>query len=172
MSKIIGFNVTMNSYVTYDSSNYNSSDEWSRQSTSTDWKFSHAVTTYDYPDANLYLSDDEEIPHSLYLVSVIYDTGDSFGNDSCRHIEHLMVYKNYAYALACKKIVEEQDESYREHKSSFYSSRIKKKEKFVDTLTIPNGDGTEKEFPYIPWHGCFERLASVEIYQFVPRILN
>ena len=44
--------------------------------------------------------------------------------------------------------------------------------KFFDTLTIPNGDGTEKELSCIPWHGYFERLASVEIYHFIPMILN
>ena len=171
MSKIIGFVVTMDSHVTYDSSRFDSDDPYSRPDTHTEWGFGYAKTDSKYADALLYLNDDEEIPQQLYLVSVIYSTGDSFGNDFCECIEHLMVYKNYADALACKKIVEEQDELYKDN-SGCYGSNWEKKEKFVDTLTIPNGDGTEKELSCIPWHDYFASLASVEIYQFTPRIFN
>ena len=172
MSKIIGFVVTMDSHVTYDSSRFDSDDPYSRPDTHTEWGFGYAKTDSKYADALLYLNDDEEIPQQLYLVSVIYSTGDSFGNDFCECIEHLMVYKNYADALNCQKLVEEQDAEYRKHNYRYSHGLNKKKEKFVDTLMIPNGDGTEKELSCIPWHGYFESLNNVEIYQFTPRIFN
>lgn len=171
MSKIIGFDISMKEYITYDSSTYDPTDKWSRQSTDTKWSFSHAIVTYEYTDANLYLTDDEEIPGLLYLVSVIYNTGDSFGRDIGKQIEHLAVYVNYEDALNLQKLVIEQDEACKKYNRGRYGSN-KSRTKFEDTLMIPNGNGTETKLAYIPWHGYFESLNSVEIYPFKPQFLN
>lgn len=88
---------------------------------------------------------DAQVGDTVYVVSVTYTTGDSFGN-SKGNLAVAGVYNNTKDAIAVRTKIEEQP-----RKSG---------------LNVTLSDGTVQKI-YGPWMGYFERVEVVDIESFI-----
>jgi hypothetical protein len=126
-------------------------DEWDRDDTYT----SHNIEGIKLVDENDY--SDLTVPFKVepdktyYLLSVIYDTGDSFGRDEGR-IEFIELYIDLDLAKKNQAAIEDHNKKYRD---SYYDDETPR-------LIIENQVGTKIDY-YPSWYGYFERLSEVRI---------
>ena len=71
-------------------------DSWSRDSTSTDYTFTHLKISDGYFTDTVPF--DVNIGDTLYAVIAVYDTGDTFGSDTASP-EHIATFKTKEEAL-------------------------------------------------------------------------
>jgi hypothetical protein len=150
MSNTIGFIVTMHSSIEVTRpADYD--DRWDRDDTFTTWKFESCTQNSRYPDVLGHFNEHPNDGQTLYLVSVIYNTGGSFGRDEAGSIEHIMVYEALTDAEEAVKLLEQSTTHH---------------------VAIPNGIGSNTIISYCPWVGYFESIHSVEIYPFTFKSIN
>jgi len=123
-----GFSVKSSSYS--EESGDHSDDEFSRGDTHTSHSVEGVVLAFDYPDCVgpfLALSRDE-----MYIVSVIYSTGDSFGYDHGRGLEHVAVFKTLEKANRYAR----QIEAYAALENSYNSFDKKSLHKHIKEISL------------------------------------
>lgn len=175
-----GFSVKSSSYS--EESGDHSDDEFSRGDTHTSHSVEGVVLAFDYPDCAgpfLALSRDE-----MYIVSVIYSTGDSFGYDHGRGLEHVAVFKTLEKANRYAR----QIEAYAALENSYNSFDKKSLHKHIKEISLPphelgklkdKNEGwvlkdisaglvflNENDEPIetsTPWYGYFENLDYVNV---------
>lgn len=151
MNNTIGFIVVMDSLIEVTrSADYN--DQWDRDDTYTSWTFESCTTAKTHPDVLGYFNDHPNDGQELYLVSVIFNTGDSFGHEEAGSIEHILVYESLQDAKEAVKLIEQSKNSHK--------------------VVIPNGIGSNTRITYCPWVGYFESIHSIEIYPFTFKSVN
>lgn len=151
MHNTIGFIVTMDERIEVTRSAV-PDDSWDRGNTFTTWEFESCTQNSRHPDVLGHFNERPNDGQTLYLVSVIYNTGDSFGHDEAKSIEHIMVYEALTDAEEAVKFLYDSKE---QHKAN-----------------IPDGIGGISVINYLPWVGYFESIHSVEIYPFTFKSIN
>lgn len=144
-----GFKVVMDTreYITRKG---DPNDPWSGDATDTDWEFESANQVYKNPDVVLNTLSPLEDGQNLYLVSCIWNTGCSFSRSDGYGCEHIFVYDNIDDADAAVKVIKNSESS----------------------CVFPDGVGGTKTMEYVPWHGYFESVKSIEIYRFKYKKVN
>ena len=127
-------------------------DQWDRDDTNTTHHISgiKLVGKNDYTDLTVPFK--VEPGKTYYLLSVIYDTGDSFGRDEGR-IEFIELYTDLELAKKNQAVIEDHNKKYR--KVYHYDRKTPK-------LVMENQVGTEIDY-YPTWYGYFERLSYVSV---------
>jgi hypothetical protein len=128
-----------------------SEDCWDRDDTSMDHDIIGFVVKEEKDYGDISVNFDPKYDKEYYLLSVIYDTGDSFGRDEGQ-IEFIDLYENLA-------IAEENSRRIREDESDKYSVKLLHE--------------TGKEYDvHTPWKGYFEDLRGVEIDQVFRKVTD
>lgn len=128
-----------------------SDDSWDRGDTSSSWEF-ESIELLDENDCyDLITKINVEEGKIYYLVTVVFNSGDSFGHDVNGSICMIDLYENEDDAEYAADQIRRHDNSY---------------DRWTDTknreLHIKMADGTFKK-SYCGWHGYFESLSYVEV---------
>ena len=102
---------------------------------------------------------DNFLNKEVYLLYIIYSSGDSFGTGS-GNIEYLDVFENYDKALEVKKIIEEDCEQ-----NPIYTSE-------ANNLFYTKENGNMVKIPTDIYKGYFEHLESVNILKIIIKDKN
>ncbi len=102
---------------------------------------------------------DNFLNKEVYLLYIIYSSGDSFGTGS-GNIEYLDVFENYDKALEVKKIIEEDCEQ-----NPIYTSE-------ASNLFYTKENGNMVKIPTDIYKGYFEHLESVNIQKIIIKDKN
>ena len=122
----------------------NTDDEWDRGDTHTSWYFGNAHISEKSYDQYIEVDFDVQQGDTIYLVGVVWSTGDSFGHDDGSCFELFAAYKEKSKADEAAKILESSA-------SMSWHNKVK----------LPDG----YELSYIPWQGYFESLDYVEVFE-------
>lgn len=98
----------------------------------------------DFTYTDLVSSIDVNEHENVFLLTVAYTTGDSFGRDPEMRYEYVDVFKTYEDALKTFKQIQEY------HKAK------------KDTGKLTLGNGCDMQM-YLPWEGYFEWLQFIDI---------
>ena len=120
-----------------------SDDEWSRDSYLYNWIFSHLVSGDGEHSCAVKDLDKNKL---LYVVYVVYSTGDSFGYDENARLELIHITHDPDLAYKIKEFIENDN---------------KNQEDYDIYKTKANIDGVE--FYTYPWKGYFENLSYVRV---------
>lgn len=181
------FKVQYNSYRS-ETSEVDPDDEWSRASTSTDYSI-NGISLVEEKDKSFDCSGafvpfvDSNL-ETVYLVTVVYSTGDSFGNDKGYGIEFIKVFKTEEKAERCKKQIQANADLHNELSNSYRQNlnKIQVLMKEVHKCPTPKKDGNisidklydvyyqnerneTKKF-HCPWNGYFESLDYIQVDSF------
>ena len=83
----------------------NEDDEWDRGDTCAHWDITHANTN----PRNAISEIETNHTGKVYILYVIYSTGDSFGHDENNCFEPIWVFKDRDLMLKAKEIIEQND---------------------------------------------------------------
>lgn len=127
-------------------------DDWSRDSTYTEWYIDKVVRYEVASKSKLNILDTINTKHKgkCYLVYAIYSTGDSFGTDESANLELIWVFNDKNLAEKAKEEIVTNYESYKGDRLPCY-------------IEIDKG---EVHLFNTPWIGYFENLETVEIIEF------
>lgn len=150
------------SKIYLDATNYGSivrepysSDSWDRGDTVTYWEFHDAYTdkvdSLPYYHLSHTAKFDIFAGDTVFLVVIVYSTGDSFGHDDGACSEIMYVSKDKKDAEYVCSLIEEN--RYVDDGTS------KKYEELIDKLF------EDRNVAYLPWMGYFEHLDSVEVLE-------
>jgi len=121
-------------------------DKWDRDDTFTYHNINGIELSDEYGD--IPVPDDFRISGPMYLVYVIYSTGDSFGYDSHAGEEYIGVYKDREIAQETANKIKE---DYKNNKEDF------------NHITLLDSVGNEFQQYTGAWKGYFDNLEYVEV---------
>jgi hypothetical protein len=143
-----------------------SDDEWSRDSTSTNWEVYGVAENV----PNQYSSFDEietDIEGKAYALYAIYSSGDSFGHDENAYFNLIWIFKSRKIAEKAKSMIEDHCDWYVKCNHAFYSYNEKVNKKKYESeyslkVKIDNGKDLTVS---ASWNGYFDSLTTVDIVE-------
>jgi len=143
--------------------------EWDGDDTESSWSINKVSIVDQYPDvtACFEVSPDDV----LYLVYLVYSTGDSFSTHTDDSITFIDIFKTETNAVNCAKTIRKHYE-YHEMLNSFEVRRLsitKQRElakKFNSYSVDYIRENGETVSLHASWTGYFDRLSYVEIHPF------
>ncbi|NCP98209.1 hypothetical protein GW796_00710 [archaeon] len=179
------FNINYTSY-SEETSEIDPEDDYSRASTSTTYSI-HGISISEdssFDSSGAFEVKDSELD-KVYLVTAIYSTGDSFGNDEGYGIEFIEVFQSKDKAERCAKQIQANADLYNYLSNNYGKKDINKFNELISfTHNCPpvnkkgkldsshlsdvyyqNERNETKKF-YSPWNGYFESLDSVSVEEF------
>lgn len=148
----------MSKYIKIDIRSYdeviregNPDDKWDRDDTRSE----HTINGFEEVGEKEgwdFVWPDDEIPVKIYIVYVLYDTGDSFGRSE-NNIELIGLYKDIADAEAVGDAIESDYKEYDEDRGHNY-------EPLAILLPVKQ---TIENVSTSTWKGYFEHFNSVEV---------
>lgn len=185
MSARSGFKIISRSEREHEYDSCDADEEFSRPSTYTTHEIKDVLWVEEHPDCLGAFW--PHVGQDVFLVSVIYSTGDSFGRDAGYGLEHVAVFSSKEKAELCVKQIEAHAylvnalESVRSHPQTLdqHISNLAiappldkngnwdfKKWQGKSSMAWFVNDLGEFEACYTPWIGYFEGIDSVEINTF------
>lgn len=145
-------------------------DSWSRDSTHTSWTVEAVEPEPKYPDVTACFPVPEGT--TVYLLYLVYSTGDSFGHDEDGRIAFVDVWTTREKAEAAATIVREHADWYKGVNTRWSpmtkEERLKYEKKFDNayqvTVIRENGEPLQT---YASWNGYFESVSYIEVASFV-----
>lgn len=131
----------------------NEDDAWDRGDTDTSWTFLGVNLTQHDSQYALPVEDDIKPGDTVYVVTAVYSTGDTFGHDAGHCMEFISYHKNSEIAYRNKKNIE---------------AGLNKDKAYNYTIELDNGNTVSR---YCPWDGYFESLDYVEVNEFIVKEL-
>lgn len=136
-----------------DTSTPDPDDSWDRANTSSTHNitgFNAALETEDkYFD--LVVPFEPQFEETYHLLYAVYSTGDSFGHDEGRGIEHIGFYKEDQLHIA------------NENRAKIERHKRDDNDEFSIKLREPNGSKMFEQ--HTPWSGYFERLDYCDVIE-------
>lgn len=146
------------------------SQEYSGEDTTTSWSIGGLVLTDDYPD--LVPSFPVKADDDVYLVYLVYSSGDSFSHNEDGRISFIDVYKTRDKADFAASCIREHNSWYKdmhEHWKPMTAKERKalsKKYKSEYSIDLVREDGSINP-ERAGWNGFFEQLSYIEVARFV-----
>lgn len=163
-----GLKVICKSYCQYNNDGEDSTESYCYRGTT---NTSHTVEGLElvdrYPDVTCCFPVVEG--DDVYLVYVIYSTGDSFGHDTDSSIVFIDVFQNKEKAEATAQLIRKHADWYLEKNARWARLDQKKKDQpsFKDSYSLEYiRENGKKNTLSTSWNGYFESLSSVVVEKF------
>ena len=139
-------------------------DEWSRDSSSTDWTISGCGEFV--PDRYRAFDDIEtDLTGDLYAVYAIHSSGDSFGHDDNAYFTFIWVFDKLDMAQKAVQTIKDHAAWYAK-RNGWRPEKVVDK-RFDNDYSVEINIGLDKPLTVCAsWNGYFESLSEVDIVQF------